>query len=99
MLKSVSVIGAGSFGTALAVVLGNKGHKVSIWARESSVVDGINKNRRNPDYISDIELPDKVNAFRSIREAVKDSNIVLFATPTKALRSVSKKSKASSKRG
>ena len=87
-MNKVSIIGAGSFGTALSVVLGHGGFKVKMWAREKSVVEKINSDRRNPDYITDVELPDSVSATESLEECLESAEIVLFATPTHALRSV-----------
>lgn len=87
-MKNVSIIGAGSFGTALAIVLGHGGFSVTLWAREQSVVDKINTERRNPEYISDVELPETVRAVGSLEKALESAEIVLFATPTHALRTV-----------
>lgn len=92
-MKKVSVIGAGSFGTALAVVLGSKGIPVTIWAREPQVVAGINKNHKNPEYLSDVELPELVRAVETIEEAIKYSEMVLFATPSHTLREIAGKVK------
>ncbi|MEX1261833.1 MAG: NAD(P)H-dependent glycerol-3-phosphate dehydrogenase [Balneolaceae bacterium] len=89
-MKKVSIIGAGSFGTALAIVLGQGGYPVTLWARENEVVSGINKTRKNPSYISDVELPDSITASTDIEETVRNSDMVLFATPTHALRDVAK---------
>lgn len=92
-MKKVSIIGAGSFGTALAIVLGQGGYPVTLWAREDEVISGINKNRKNPSYISNVELPESVTASGSIEETVADSEMILFATPTHSLRDVAKKVK------
>ena len=92
-MKKVSVIGAGSFGTALSVVLGGKGIPVTIWAREPEVTAGINKNHVNPEYLTDVTLPDAVVASNSIEDTIKDTQMVLFATPSHALREVAKKAK------
>lgn len=89
----ISVIGAGSFGTALASVLAGKNHKVSIWAREKEVIEGINKNRKNPSYLSDVKLPDKIRGFEDILTCVEDCEMILFSTPTHALREVATKIK------
>jgi len=86
-VKKISIIGAGSFGTALSIVLGHGGFPVTLWAREQKVVDGINQQRKNPDYIPDVELPDSVKASGSLEKTVESADIVLFATPTHALRS------------
>ena len=87
-MPKVIIIGAGSFGTALSVVLGHGGFSVTLWARERNVVEKINSERKNPDYISDVELPDSVSATDSLEVALDSAEIVLFATPTHALRSV-----------
>ena len=52
----VSVIGAGSWGTALSQVLANNGHNVGLWARKPEVVKAINSEHRNPRYLSDTLL-------------------------------------------
>lgn len=92
-MKKISIIGAGSFGTAIAVVLGHSGYSITIWAREEEVVEGINQKRFNPEYISDVELPKSVSASYSIKEALKGSEMVVFATPSHALREVAGKAK------
>lgn len=92
-MKKISIIGAGSFGTAMAVVLGKKGFPVTIWAREGEVTDGINKNHINPGYLSDVTLPNNVIASNSIAEALINAEMVLFATPSHALREVAEKVK------
>ncbi|MCG2587017.1 NAD(P)H-dependent glycerol-3-phosphate dehydrogenase [Rhodohalobacter sulfatireducens] len=93
-MKKISIIGAGSFGTAIAVVLGHSGYSISIWAREKEVVDGINQDGYNPEYISDVELPKSVSASYAIKDAVMESEMVVFATPSHALREVAGKAKA-----
>ena len=61
-MRNVTIIGAGSFGTALATVLDTAGNNVQIWAREKEVVDSINNNHRNPSYYltSGCRLPSKL---------------------------------------
>lgn len=92
-MKKISIIGAGSFGTAIALVTAKNGHSVSIWAREREVVEGINKNHVNPDYISDIKLPKSIKAYHNIEDVLKDPEIVVFATPSHAMREVSTRAK------
>ncbi|MEX2463622.1 MAG: NAD(P)H-dependent glycerol-3-phosphate dehydrogenase [Balneolaceae bacterium] len=89
----ISIIGAGSFGTALAFLLAGKGHLISIWAREPEVVSGINQNKLNPSYLKELKLPDSVTAYNSIKECIEDSEMILFSTPTHALREVATKTK------
>ncbi len=53
----VAVVGAGSWGTAVAGLLGGKGIDVQLWARETEIAESINATRHNPLYLTDIELP------------------------------------------
>ncbi|REL38773.1 NAD(P)H-dependent glycerol-3-phosphate dehydrogenase [Rhodohalobacter sp. SW132] len=92
-MKKIGIIGAGSFGTALAVVLGHGGFPVTVWAREERIVEKINKSHKNPSYISDVSLPESVQASSSLKATVENADLVLFATPTHALRSVAKEVK------
>lgn len=92
-MKKISIIGAGSFGTAISVVLGHSGYSISIWAREKEVVDGINQKGFNPEYITDVELPKSVSASYTIKGALEGSEMVVFATPSHALREVAGKAK------
>lgn len=93
-MKKISIIGGGSFGTAISVVLGSAGYPVTIWAREKEVADGINKRHYNPSYISDVELPEKVQAGNDIEEVLSGADMVVFATPTHALREVARETRS-----
>lgn len=92
-MKKISIIGGGSFGTALSVVLGTAKYPVTIWARETEVVEGINSHHVNPDYISDVKLPENVRASHDFKEALDGAEMVVFATPSHALREVAQKAK------
>ncbi len=92
-MRNVTVIGAGSFGTALAVVLDTAGNKVQIWAREQEVVDGINNNHKNPSYLTDIELPSTIKAYSNLEQCLNDQEMIIFATPSHTLREVAAKIK------
>lgn len=92
-MKKITIIGAGSFGTALSVVLARAGNKVQLWARESEIAYGINNQHRNPEYISDVTLPDSVVCFTDLKESFDDPEIVIFATPSHVMREVSSRIK------
>lgn len=92
-MKKIGIIGAGSFGTAIAVVLGHSGYPITIWAREPEVVEGINRNGFNPSYITDVELPKSVQASHDFKETIKDSEMIVFATPSHTVREVASKAK------
>ncbi len=93
-MKKISIIGAGSFGTAIAVVLGNSKYDITIWARESEVVEGINRNKKNPAYLTNVSLPETVKARSSLEETIQGSGMIIFATPSHAMREVAEKTRA-----
>lgn len=90
-MKKVAIVGAGSFGTALAVVLARAGNEVQLWARESEIAYGINNRHENPAYLSDVTLPDSIVCYTDLAEAIDGSDMILFATPSHALREVARR--------
>lgn len=85
-MDKTTFIGAGSFGTALAILLANKGIEVSLWDRDKKVVSDINDNRKNDRYMKDLKIPSKVTAFADIEEAIKDSKFIVLAVPSHIVR-------------
>jgi glycerol-3-phosphate dehydrogenase (NAD(P)+) len=77
-----TVLGAGSWGTALAIHLGRRGVPVRLWARDPAIVAGIAARRRNPYYLADIELPESVAATADVIGAVDTADVVLIAVPS-----------------
>lgn len=84
----VAVIGAGSWGTALAQLLASGGHEVSLWARKQEVVDSINQRHVNPRYLSDVELLPAVTATVSQAQALEGAQAVVIVTPSSQMRAV-----------
>ena len=85
-MNKTTFIGAGSFGTSLAILLGNKGYEVSLWDRDIEVVNDINENKKNDKYIKDLEIPETVKAYKNIEDAVKGSKYVVLAIPSHIIR-------------
>ncbi len=85
---SIAVIGAGSWGTALAISLAGSGHKVRLWARRAEAADYMASARHNPVYLPNATIPDSILVTSDINEAVADADIWLFATPSHAVRQV-----------
>ena len=83
----VTVLGAGSWGTALTHLVARQGHQVKLWAREAEVVEGINRTRHNPLFMSEAELPEGVTATGDLGEAVRDAEMVLVLIPSQFVRS------------
>jgi glycerol-3-phosphate dehydrogenase (NAD(P)+) len=78
----ISVIGAGSWGTAMSSHLAYLGNEVSLWAREPEVAQGINLERRNPLYLSDVALA-QVRAVDDINQALRGAELVIMAVPSR----------------
>ena len=84
----ITVIGAGAFGTALAVQLNRAGNDVKIWAFEEKVRDEINELHQNITYLPDIKLDKGIVATGDLSEAYSHSDFVFLAPPFFALRKV-----------
>ncbi|MFH1829867.1 MAG: NAD(P)H-dependent glycerol-3-phosphate dehydrogenase [Pseudomonadota bacterium] len=88
MTEKIAIIGAGSWGTALAKLLAEKGMDVLIWAYEDEVVKGINASHQNPFYLADITLPPRVRATSDPAMALSERDYVVSVVPSFALRVV-----------
>ncbi|HJS46954.1 MAG TPA: NAD(P)H-dependent glycerol-3-phosphate dehydrogenase [Gemmatimonadales bacterium] len=87
-MSAVAVLGAGSWGTALAAHLAAKGESVRIWAFEAEVVAGINQGHENPVYLPGIALPPGLRAYADAADAVRGAPVVLSVSPSHVTRSV-----------
>ena len=84
----IAVIGAGSWGTALAQVLAGNGHNVGLWARKPEVVQAINAEHHNPRYLSDEVLSERIVATLSHEDALLRAKAAVIVTPSNLLRGV-----------
>ncbi|MBW3663481.1 MAG: NAD(P)-dependent glycerol-3-phosphate dehydrogenase [Actinobacteria bacterium] len=75
-------MGAGSWGTAFAMMCHDAGAEVSLWARRQEIVDRINDEHANPDYLPGVELPDPVRATTHPDQALADTAVVVLAIPS-----------------
>ncbi|NPA40049.1 MAG: NAD(P)-dependent glycerol-3-phosphate dehydrogenase [Thermodesulfobacteria bacterium] len=89
-MERVLIIGGGSWGTAIAKVLGEKGLDVCVWVRRSAVCEAINKEKENPFYLPGIKLPEKVKAGLDLKEIVKDREVAFWMIPSYAVKDVVK---------
>ncbi|MCM0599806.1 NAD(P)H-dependent glycerol-3-phosphate dehydrogenase [Periweissella fabalis] len=88
MTEKIAVLGAGSWGTALANVLTENGHDVRLWSHNPAQVIEINEQHTNQRYLNEAQLDAKLTAFDDMAQAVDGVDIVLSVVPTKAVREV-----------
>ncbi|WP_425071253.1 NAD(P)H-dependent glycerol-3-phosphate dehydrogenase [Sagittula sp. S175] len=84
----VAVLGAGSWGTALATVIARNGHDVALWARRPDQAQAINETRQNADYLDGLSLPARITATSDLAVALDDAQAVLLVTPSSTLRAM-----------
>jgi glycerol-3-phosphate dehydrogenase (NAD(P)+) len=81
-----AVLGAGSWGTAFAKIVGDAGNDVMLWARRSEIADAINEKRKNPEYLVGTELSPHIRATADAGEALEGAEVVVLAVPSQTLR-------------
>ncbi len=87
----ISIIGAGSFGTALSIVASENKHNVKLYGRDEKQIQSINEKRRNNKYLKDLVLNDNIEGTSNIEYALIDADIVLFSVSSQSLRKVLEK--------
>lgn len=88
--KKITVLGGGSWGTALANLLATNNHQVTMWAREDEVVSSINSTNENSAFLPNIKLSKNLTATTSLEESLKGTSLILSVVPSQYLRGVIK---------
>ena len=81
---SVAILGAGSWGTALAALIARHGHPAVLWGRDPATVAGINQRHENAHYLPGVALPDALRATTDLAAALKGADLVLVVVPSHA---------------
>ncbi|MBQ9960923.1 MAG: NAD(P)H-dependent glycerol-3-phosphate dehydrogenase [Firmicutes bacterium] len=89
-MRKIAVIGAGSFGTSLAILLTGKGFDVSIWGRKKSQMAFMRDTLENPHYLPGIKLPKELKIVDNMQDALEAADLVLFSVPAQSFRGVFK---------
>ena len=85
-MQKISVIGAGSWGTTLAILLAEKGFDVKLWARRQETADEIESKNENLQYLPGIKIPNNLIADHSMKNVLAGSEIIVFAVPSQFFR-------------
>lgn len=88
MIERIGVIGAGGWGTALSLLLGEKGFPVTLWAYEKETCENIARLRENPVFLPGVKIPQNVSPTNSIEEACRGKDLVISVSPSHVVRSV-----------
>lgn len=86
--KKIAVLGAGSWGTALSMVLADNGWDVRLWSHRAEAADAINKTHENARYLPGVRLPESIRSTAKIEETLADVDHIVLVVPAKAVREV-----------
>ena len=91
-MSEIAIIGAGAWGTGLAIVLGRKGtHRVRLWAHESDVCEAITRNRVNEKFLPGRVIPDSVSVSNDLAATIAGSQIIVSVMPSQHCRGLFEK--------
>lgn len=88
MGKKIGVLGAGSWATAVSLLLAQKGYKVKIWSIVPEQINEINENRKNQSYLPGIIIPENIVAMDNLEQVISDAEAIVFGVPSHAFRAV-----------
>lgn len=92
-MKRVSFLGAGSWGTALAILCANNGHKVTLWSKLESEIDMLRENREHVDRLPGVKLPDSIMIESNLETACKNQDIIVCSVASPFVRSTAQEAK------
>ncbi len=90
-MSKVSVIGAGSWGTALAILLEKNGHHVTLWSHREEEAKELAKNREHRTKLPGVHIPEGIVITGDLENALREKEVIVFAVPSVAVRSTAKK--------
>lgn len=89
-MKNIGVIGAGSWGTALALLLANNGHQVTVWSIMEDEIKMLKENHEHKEKLPGVSLPENIGFTTDLEEGVKGKDLLVLAVPSPFTRSTSK---------
>ena len=90
-MSKVSVIGAGSWGTALAILLEKNGHEVTLWSHREEEAKELAKSREHKSKLPGVQIPERIEITGNLESALQAKDVLVFAVPSVAVRSTEKK--------
>lgn len=89
-MSKVSFLGAGSWGTALAIMLAKRGHEVTLWSKVEAEVKMLVENREHKHRLPGVKLPDSIVVTQDLKQACTDQELIVFSVASPFVRSVAK---------
>ena len=89
-MAKISVLGAGSWGTALSVLLSNNGHEVRLWSRFQEEVDALKETRELTSKLPGVHIPENIDLTADVKSCVETAEVIVLAVPSPYIRSTSK---------
>ncbi len=93
--KRITVLGAGSWGTSLAILLNDNGHEVVLWEKFPELAEALRREHENKRFLPGISIPWSIKITSKLEEALADSAYIVFVTPSHTIRNVARKVSAS----
>jgi len=90
MKQKVGILGGGSFGSAIADIMGNGGHDVRLWFRRPEAAENFNQTRENLPYLPGVILSENITGTSSLTETITDSAVIFFCVPSPSFRETAK---------
>ena len=81
-MTKVAILGAGSWGTALAILLSKNGHQVTLWDRDPTLIAELQQHRYNTRYLPNIELPKLLSPITDLNQVIANTEVILIAIPS-----------------
>jgi glycerol-3-phosphate dehydrogenase (NAD(P)+) len=92
-IDKIAILGAGSWGTALAWLWGKEGQRICLWGNNADRVERVQRTRQNDDYIPGLQLPDSVDVTHELHDC-NEASLIVFVTPSTALREIAMRLRA-----
>ena len=89
-MERIGVIGSGTWGTAIAILLSHNGHEVTLWSAIPSEIEELEKTRRHPN-LPEAEIPKEIQMTVDLKEAMEDKDLLVMAVPSVFVRETAKK--------
>ena len=89
-MAKISVLGAGSWGTALSILLSNNGHEVRLWSRFQEEVDALRETRELTSKLPGVQIPEDIDITADLKDCIETAEVLVLAVPSPYIRSTSK---------